>query len=826
MKGLVFILILLSISRLETAEYPTQKLTYFLPVDSAEPRSVYQTIPMKALFLGSGIAFSSISFLSRLGWAACLFTPWSSTVGNEFLLCSRLCGTAARLIFTQIFQSITPMSQYSWCINKNLLSQIPVFSDKDKQLLHFLEKRWLAKNTGHIPFLVDWICPCFGIAVQIHPESVHSYARLLSENLSQTYIKRRETWKGSLPHPFDYPLILTRPFQIQQYLPSCVEISSPEMLPVIIKTSTSRTTLDFAPLFAKIEDQKEWLSKWKNLQSQIAQVCAHHHIDPQKILCIQTIKQEGIGGIRLLPLSSSTKETDLQYQFLLDWISGLGIAANRIELDRWPLLIKQPACDPPISIKLEEKKWWASFFESFDSNWKSDHPQKTLMVKGTMQVIKGLLSNTSDSKWKEISECPTRCTIAQLALIKIKEKLKQLELEEKEMSFFDAASHIELIHADFSSLLEIFSPFSQKDFALIYEKILTSIPSNLKNITSYGIHSSGMTSFAGIFKSVEQAIGKTPLAIFGENTYFECINSAKRISNALSVDEATDEDWKEADLILAQFNPVLKRIDLQIGDYKVERISDYVHKALKNRSQKPLTLALDCTIDYIDSSRVAKLLEEFQKEIEEGSLNIVGFRSGLKFDLFGMDNYCGAPFFMIHNEDPKWQSFESLLTDPALQTDCLSLNWFCLAYQNAAPQLELYRKQIFDNTRALLNKVPSQIFNDRNGYRIIPVNPEADAAFIDIKISTPFHYIKGPVLAAGSIFFGSLECKHPIFHRPSIGFYHPNYTMIFGETNTTIRLTLGLDPAQVDALADSFDIIQRLNGSPWQSFLQKLQQKL
>ena len=318
-----------------------------------------------------------------------------------------------------------------------------------------------------------------------------------------------------------------------------------------------------------------------------------------------------------------------------------------------------------------------------------------------------------------------------------------------------------------------------------------------------------MTTLTGIFKSVEKSLGRVPHVLYGENTYFECIKVARKISHATCWLNATLEDWEKVDLILAQFNPALRRIELQATDYKVEKISEALRCALKAREGKPLTLALDCTLDYIDSPRVAELLGEFQEEIETGRLNVIGYRSGTKFDLFGMDNYCGAPFFMIHNA--KRGCFDRLLKDPALQTDPLSLNWFCLAYQNAAPQLELYRKQIFDNTRAFLNKIPSRLFNETSHYRIIPMEEQANAAFVDIKISGLFHQIRGAALVGGYLSTKCMSSGHPIFYRPSLGFYHPNFTMIFGEENTTIRLTLGLDPAQVDLLAECFNKIDRLN---------------
>jgi len=328
-----------------------------------------------------------------------------------------------------------------------------------------------------------------------------------------------------------------------------------------------------------------------------------------------------------------------------------------------------------------------------------------------------------------------------------------------------------------------------------------------------------MTSLTGIFKAVEKTLGTVPRVLYGENTYFECINAVERISKATSIDQATEEDLKQVDLILAQFNPVLRRIDFEITEYKVEKIAEVLHKVLNSRKeQKSLTLALDCTLDFIDSPRVTKLLDEFQKEIEMGILNIIGYRSGLKFDIFGMDNFCGAPFFMIHNRDPKWADFDLLLQDPSLQTDPLSVNWFCLAYKYASFQLELYRKQIFDNTRALLDKVPPRLLHDKRiDYRIIPVEKGADLAFLDIKIFGPFHEIRGGLLAGGCLYLKCMEGGHPIFYRPSLGLYHPNFSMIFCKEFTTIRLTLGLDPAQIDILARCFEIIDSLNGSSWQS---------
>jgi hypothetical protein len=419
--------------------------------------------------------------------------------------------------------------------------------------------------------------------------------------------------------------------------------------------------------------------------------------------------------------------------------------------------------------------------------------------------VTGLFELLTDDQWEEIIRCPTRSSIVQLSLTNIKEQLKYLTGEDA--LFFDTVSHVEQIHLNLTSLLEVFSPFTSEDFPAIYRDLLTSIPTPLKPFTFCAVHASGMTSLAGIFKAVK------PLRIlYGENTYFECVKAAEKISKASSVEEATEEDWKEADLILAQFNPVLKRSDIKIPEYRVEKISQTLHKSLNARQGKPITLALDCTLDYINSPRLAQLLHEFQKQIEIGSLNIACYRSGIKFDLFGMDNFAGAPFYMIHSA--KQPSFDILLTDPVLQTDRLSLNWFCLAYKTIAPQLELYRKQIFENTRELLNKMPPTLYHMQSDYRIVPFAPDADPTFIDIEISGPLHQIRGATLIGGYLYLKSMEGGHPLFFRRSFGFSHPNFGILFGKESTTIRLTLGLDPTQVDLFVQCFDMIHWLTTSP------------
>ncbi len=799
---------------LEAAE--SKELTFS---EEEKTLSIFHQLSENTFYYYVGTAFETGSLLAQCVWGLSQLTPWAKTVGNESLFLSKLCESAGKRLLrhrASVFGKI-PYSQSSWNLNKKQLSEIPALTKEQKQLLYFLEKRWLAKSTGFFSSMIDLACPCFGLTFQVNPDTTSgSYARSPAIKLTQTYLKRMEDWKQHLPHPQEFPLILTRPFDIHEYLPSYLEVFSNEK----VETSAERVAFTMAggskvivDLTNVIEEKnpQKWLENWMAYRQQFAEACKKHNVDPTLIVCIQRINQESIGGIRLLPLA--VEETEQHYQFLLGWISNFGLSANLIELDRWNFydttFVQEPST--PLSIEPQVKEKYSAYLNAV--NWKSSHPQKNLMMEGTLQVLKGLLSSVTEENWNKIMSCPTRSSVVQMSLSKIQQWLEVLTQEKGDANFFDTTNHLEQIHANLSSLLEIFTPYASTDFPAIYRNLLTSTPMKLKSLTSCAVHASGMTSVTGIFKAVEKNLSRAPRVLYGENTYFECIQHAELVSKASPAEEASESDLKEVDLILAQFNPVLKRIDYQVTDYKNENIAEILQKSLKVREGKPLTLALDCTLDFIDSPRVASLLNEFQDEIANGILNVICYRSGIKFDLFGMDNYCGAPFYMIHAQTPAWTEFEALLTDPALQTDRLSFNWFCLAYQNAAPQLELYRKQVFDNTRAFLNKVPSRLFISHANYRIIPVQEGADPAFVDIKISGPLHQMKGSALIAGCLSLKCMEGGHPIFYRPSLGLYHPNLTMLFGEECTTMRLTLGLDPAQVDVLVDCFKMIDILNGA-------------
>ncbi|HEX2583228.1 MAG TPA: hypothetical protein VHL30_03840, partial [Chlamydiales bacterium] len=439
--------------------YGSEKISPICESTSPDICSLLHKISRLAFYFGVGSFFTTSSDLASLGWGFCQLSPQMASTGNELFLFSRLSSSIARHAHSQMLKEFNasmtpfPISQFSWQLNYKLLSEIPAFSNEDLQLLRFLQERWLAKIAGFSALTIDWVYPCFDVYMQIHPSSNHAYARVLTTRFSKAYSNRMEAWKQTLPHPHHYPLILTRPANLQEYLPPHLEVSDAETVQQLTTSPTERIVLDLTNLFP--EDVSEWANRWQ----MYCNAFAESTLDPNQILCIQRIYQQGIGGIRLLPLpGQSAQRLEEHYQFLLDWISCFGLAANRIELDRWPVDTPLPPNVPLNKGALPTQEPFLSLLHSLEEKWSQGPPHKTLMLSGTLQVLKGIFSSLPEEKWRAISNCPTRSSIVQCTLRSLMQQLKSFAKKVDQSSFFEITSRLEQIHANLSALLEIAAP--------------------------------------------------------------------------------------------------------------------------------------------------------------------------------------------------------------------------------------------------------------------------------------------------------------------------------------------------------------------------------
>lgn len=442
-----------------------------------------------------------------------------------------------------------------------------------------------------------------------------------------------------------------------------------------------------------------------------------------------------------------------------------------------------------------------------------EHPSAVILGKATLQLLNGLLTNEiTPEVWERLNNNPQTCAIIQTSLYRLMQHLANAENNLTNFTKFTQA--IELAHYEIATLLTLASPFKAADFESIYKQQLTVIPDRLKgsNIRA-GLAKSAMNVFAGI----NAALGKkSPEKAYGEGSYFEQI--AFIGDNRTTKNMVENNDIRAIDLFVGEFN---HNINIH-GDhttYTPTNIIEEVETLLKAKPDtQHLTVAVDCTIDFNDSPKVKELLNRFSKEIQDGKLNFVFFRSGQKFDMLGMDNYYGAPFFMVNNGAKQWEGFSQLLTAPAYQTDPISLQWFSLVNKYAPESLDAYRKMIFDNTKAILAQVPEALkpkSDENQRVRISTVEGGMEASFIDIKIrgNNP---TKIKDILEKELYKRFAERGSKIHSRGSFGFYHPNINVIADPTDNkprNLRINPGLNPEDNEIIIEFLrDIPELLEG--------------
>ena len=293
---------------------------------------------------------------------------------------------------------------------------------------------------------------------------------------------------------------------------------------------------------------------------------------------------------------------------------------------------------------------------------------------------------------------------------------------------------------------------------------------------------------------------------FSTNLYYEI---ASIYGSKCHFEEVlADDEVKTVDLYCGQFNPNVS-VDPDDHHYMQRDIASDVRQLLEKKPAiKHMTVAVDCTIDYVNSQKIKQLLETFREEIQSGKLNFVFSKSGQKMDMFGVDNYFGSPYYIVNNGDPCWNAFKSVLDLPAHKTDALSTQWFCLANKYAADFQEAYRKAIFDNTRTILDHIPQAIQHDPTRPRpdicVSTAERKVDACFIDLKVFGD-HPSEKALRIIGYLYQKCEERGIKVHSKQSWGFFHVNVDRITtGATFETIRINPGLNPEENAVLIEFF----------------------
>lgn len=444
-------------------------------------------------------------------------------------------------------------------------------------------------------------------------------------------------------------------------------------------------------------------------------------------------------------------------------------------------------------------------------------PHLQILGKATMDLLEGVLKEAEKtSQWSALEKDSISWRVLQTTLHLIYLELDHLEQELPSDDFARFAQTIELIHSHLATLLELLAPFKEDDFEAIYQKELLghSVPETLKTYLSAGLAKAAVNIFSGIIAAVRESKGYTQNvsqvsdieSVRGRSTYYEQATHLKYDFDEL-------EKLPEGcfiDLYHGQFNTNVD-VGSTLTEYRrVDISADINHLLEKGRAASHLTVAVDITIDEFYSSNVKELLMRFDSEIKSGRLNFVFFSSGQKFYTLGIDNYYGSTFYMVNNGASHWNSFKHLEKRPSLKIDSLSRQWFCLCTKYAADALEGYRRLIFQNTRYVLDRIPSTLAPGALQKQILRVNKvyqDMTPCFVDLKVlGNPQEQEKVSSELFLKFFEEMGKRKIMVYSRASFGFYHQNFA-VFGPLDDkarTVRLNPGINPEENEALVGYF----------------------
>ncbi|OUC11702.1 MAG: hypothetical protein B0A82_26260 [Alkalinema sp. CACIAM 70d] len=374
-------------------------------------------------------------------------------------------------------------------------------------------------------------------------------------------------------------------------------------------------------------------------------------------------------------------------------------------------------------------------------------------------------------------------------------------------------NQIEVLQQQVATLVSLLDPHGNDDFGDSLRSRLTDpngpndrsvIPPGLDE-PSVQLKPSAMHCLASILSSVEALKGGNDLNVcVVKDHYYEsagAISTAKTYSvSQFDGDAIRDTDGtglkpldpnsikgkKPLDLYVCDFH---HNISTTRNHYQIENLQHHVDELYRNNLvADKFTVAIDCTIDFVNSEDVQAFLEHNQDRIESGQLNVVLFRSAQKFDMFGMDNYYGG-FTVSINDRATFADFNDRMETPEDQLKGTSLQGLTHIGMYASEDTDTYRKALMANTKRFYDALPADLIwsEDSTSAMQIAKTDDPNAVFLDIKF--PGNPQASDAFMARLKQFAKEE-KLPLTGRASFGFATTNLNLIHGEKT---RLTPGLE---------------------------------
>lgn len=412
-------------------------------------------------------------------------------------------------------------------------------------------------------------------------------------------------------------------------------------------------------------------------------------------------------------------------------------------------------------------------------------------------------------------------------------------------AFIDFMNQVEVIQQQIATIVSLVEPYGGNAFGdSIRAKLADPAGPGGKPVVPPGLEKPGiqlkpsaMHCLASILSSVESLKRGNALNVcVVKDHYYESAGAittagtysvsqfdgdAVRGSDGVSpkdLDPASIKGKKPLDLYVCDFH---HNISLDRNHYQIENLQHHVDELYRNNLvADKFTVAIDCTIDFVNSKDVQAFLEHNKDRIANGTLNVVLFRSAQKFDMLGMDNYYGG-FTVNINNHAAFADFNTRMETPKDQLKGPSLQGLSHIGVHASQDTDEYRSALMANTKRFYDNLPPELIwsSDSTSVMQVAKTDDPNAVFLDIKFPGN--------AAASEAFVGQFKAFAqkeglPLTGRASFGFATTNLNLIHGEKT---RVTPGLEGSEIQDRYIAFfkAVYQRANAAATTGAQRKLQ---
>ncbi|MDH5231949.1 MAG: hypothetical protein OEY38_17950 [Gammaproteobacteria bacterium] len=456
-------------------------------------------------------------------------------------------------------------------------------------------------------------------------------------------------------------------------------------------------------------------------------------------------------------------------------------------------------------------------FKNFSAlaNQQGNPPYVTVLSKATATLLQGMSDNKDlDRAMKDQG----LDDILQTGYFRILNAMATAV--DKQDNFVEFMNQLEVMHQEIATIISLAEPHNKDAFEKSVQDMLSDpkgpnnrpvIPKGLDK-PSVQMKASSMHTLSSILSSVENLKDSNELNVcILKDHYYESAG-AVTAAQTYSVSSLDGDSLRTTDSSVRALDPNSiagkKPLDVYVCDfhhnismdrnhYQMENLQHQVDELYRNKLvADKFTVAIDSTIDFVNSKDIQAFLEHNKARIQAGELNVVLFRSAQKFDMLGMDNYYGG-FAVNVNDHASFAGFNKRMALADDQSTGPSRQGLSNIVAHAGKETDAYRSALIQSTKRFYDGLPPQMIwsNDSTSAMQIAKNSDPNSVFLDIKF--PNNENASEAFRSRLKAFAE-EKGLPLTSRASFGFATTNVNIIHGEKT---RLTPGLEG---DAVQDRY----------------------